>query len=318
MSVKIHVVQSGETLSKIAQRYNVELDKIKELNTHLANPENIMPGMKIKIPSVSKPVKKETVQTRAEKLASEKAKKEAVHPYIDQSPKAKPVVSEDESEMLEKQMLPLTQPIMEMPKAPPIPELPVQEAPVQQEQPTEQKQPVQQPVYPAQQQPMYYQQPQVPYHYCYYMPVHKPCGCGGKKYNTFYMPVYPAPQYQSYPFYGGMYQQGYPQVQPSSYGMGGSTTEQLEDMDDDLSEVPEIPTDMPTNEMNAWGSNYISPYPSWNTPYQGFPGYPVQQGFTPYPYSNLQQPFGGYPSNVQYGDVTGELHSNQQEDRDEE
>lgn len=48
--VKIHVVQENETLWTISQKYGVSLDSIIAANTHLANPDMIMPGMKITIP----------------------------------------------------------------------------------------------------------------------------------------------------------------------------------------------------------------------------------------------------------------------------
>lgn len=57
--MKIHIVQKGDTLWKIAKQYNVDFEQLKRLNTQLSNPEMIMPGMKIKIPSQSSPAKHE-------------------------------------------------------------------------------------------------------------------------------------------------------------------------------------------------------------------------------------------------------------------
>lgn len=58
-TVKIHIVQKGDTLWKIAQKYGVDFNELKHVNTQLSNPDMIMPGMKIKIPTGSVPVKKQ-------------------------------------------------------------------------------------------------------------------------------------------------------------------------------------------------------------------------------------------------------------------
>ncbi|MDI3411284.1 SafA/ExsA family spore coat assembly protein [Bacillus sonorensis] len=49
--MKIHIVQKGDSLEKIAERYNVDFQELKKLNSQLSNPDLIMPGMKIKVPS---------------------------------------------------------------------------------------------------------------------------------------------------------------------------------------------------------------------------------------------------------------------------
>ncbi|WP_242312905.1 SafA/ExsA family spore coat assembly protein, partial [Bacillus cereus group sp. BfR-BA-01517] len=51
--MKIHIVQKGDTLWKIAKKYGVDFDTLKKTNTQLSNPDLIMPGMKIKVPSKS-------------------------------------------------------------------------------------------------------------------------------------------------------------------------------------------------------------------------------------------------------------------------
>ncbi|WP_332694217.1 SafA/ExsA family spore coat assembly protein [Halalkalibacter lacteus] len=58
--MKIHIVQKGDTLWKLAQKYGVNFEQLKAANTQLSNPDMIMPGMKIKIPTGSVPVKKES------------------------------------------------------------------------------------------------------------------------------------------------------------------------------------------------------------------------------------------------------------------
>ncbi|EPD89988.1 LysM peptidoglycan-binding domain-containing protein, partial [Paenibacillus sp. HGH0039] len=48
--MKIHMVKKGDSLHKIAQKYNVDLDKVIEANPHIANPHQINVGEKVKIP----------------------------------------------------------------------------------------------------------------------------------------------------------------------------------------------------------------------------------------------------------------------------
>ena len=52
--MRIHIVQRGDTLWKISRNYGVSFDELKRLNAHLANPEYIVPGMKIFIPDEKK------------------------------------------------------------------------------------------------------------------------------------------------------------------------------------------------------------------------------------------------------------------------
>ncbi|PEZ10373.1 hypothetical protein CN326_00270, partial [Bacillus sp. AFS018417] len=56
--MKIHIVQKGDTLWKIAKKYGVDFEALKNANTQLSNPDLIMPGMKIKVPSNSVSIKK--------------------------------------------------------------------------------------------------------------------------------------------------------------------------------------------------------------------------------------------------------------------
>ena len=60
--MKIHIVQKGDTLWKLAKKYGVSFDELKKLNSQLSNPDLLMPGMKIKIPSNTSGTKKEAVQ----------------------------------------------------------------------------------------------------------------------------------------------------------------------------------------------------------------------------------------------------------------
>ncbi|TCK07654.1 UNVERIFIED_ORG: morphogenetic protein associated with SpoVID [Anoxybacillus amylolyticus] len=82
--MKIHIVQKGDTLWKIAQKYGVDFEQLKKINGHLSDPNMIMPGMKIKVPTAGVPVKKET-----KALVSPKKMHVKEHPYAE----AKPFVS---------------------------------------------------------------------------------------------------------------------------------------------------------------------------------------------------------------------------------
>lgn len=115
--VKIHIVQKGDTLWKIAQKYDVNFEELKQMNAHLSNPDMIMPGMKIKVPAESVPVKKK-----------EMPKKEAVQPYIDKSEKPKAVMKEQPA------------PKKEAPKMPEMPKMPMPQQPQPQPQPQMQMQ----------------------------------------------------------------------------------------------------------------------------------------------------------------------------------
>lgn len=48
--MRVHIVQKGETLWRIAKHYGIGLEELKNLNSHLANPDYIVPGMEIILP----------------------------------------------------------------------------------------------------------------------------------------------------------------------------------------------------------------------------------------------------------------------------
>lgn len=106
--MKIHIVKKGDTLWEIAKENNVDFEQLKSLNPQLSSPDMIMPGMKIKIPSDAKPVKKESM----------KEKEEVKTPYKDMSPKPLPVIKEDEKEKPKMQQKP---PMHQMPIPTPVP-----------------------------------------------------------------------------------------------------------------------------------------------------------------------------------------------------
>ncbi|BBP91205.1 hypothetical protein BsIDN1_48230 [Bacillus safensis] len=78
--MKIHIVQKGDSLWKISKKYGVDFQELKKLNSQLSNPDLIMPGMKIKIPSSGVPVK--TDHHKAKEMPKTKE-----HPYVKEKPK---------------------------------------------------------------------------------------------------------------------------------------------------------------------------------------------------------------------------------------
>ncbi|WP_425542375.1 SafA/ExsA family spore coat assembly protein [Lentibacillus halophilus] len=89
MDLKIHIVQKGDTLWEIAKEYDVDFEQVKNMNPQLSSPDMIMPGMKIKIPGSSKPVKTHDTDQKHKQKPTEK-------PYKDTSPKPTPIMKEDD------------------------------------------------------------------------------------------------------------------------------------------------------------------------------------------------------------------------------
>lgn len=73
--MKIHVVQKGDTLWTIAEQYGADFEELKMVNTHVTNPDLIMPGMKIKIPSNAVQAKS---MDQVKESAKEKKKEEII------------------------------------------------------------------------------------------------------------------------------------------------------------------------------------------------------------------------------------------------
>ena len=120
--VEVHIVQKGETLWKIARHFGISFDELKRVNAHLANPDYIVPGMKIFLPAKSAGAGKGT-EGKTSKGAEvvKKTEKEPVKV-------APPPVEKVKAPVQKKPA-----PTHEKPKAPVIPERPV--VPVIPEQP---------------------------------------------------------------------------------------------------------------------------------------------------------------------------------------
>ena len=78
--VRVHIVQKGDTLWKIAKQYTIGFDELKRLNAHLANPDYIVPGMEIYLPAL--PAKKEEVKEQPiqQQPAPAPSQKEQINP----------------------------------------------------------------------------------------------------------------------------------------------------------------------------------------------------------------------------------------------
>lgn len=103
--MKIHIVQKGDSLLKIAEKYGVDIEEVKKLNTQLSNPDLIMPGMKIKVPSEGVPVRKEPKAGKSPAPGNVKQD----HPYAKEKPKS--VVDVEDTKPKEKKSVPYVPPM---------------------------------------------------------------------------------------------------------------------------------------------------------------------------------------------------------------
>lgn len=112
--MKIHIVQKGDTLWKIAKKYGVNFDELKKLNAHLSNPDMIMPGMKIKIPTTGGTIKKESqVSTKKEQPIMKEQPIIKEQPKLKEQPVAPPPKIEEIKEVPKKPFIPkMPQPII--------------------------------------------------------------------------------------------------------------------------------------------------------------------------------------------------------------
>jgi morphogenetic protein associated with SpoVID len=124
--VKIHIVQKGDTLWKIAKKYGVNFEELKKMNSQLSNPDMIMPGMKVKVPTTGGMIKKEApMGTKPGTTVNLGVKKEmpiVEHPFAKEKPMPvpMPVVEAPKKEV------PI---IKEAPKVPYTPKMPLQVVP---------------------------------------------------------------------------------------------------------------------------------------------------------------------------------------------
>ncbi|MDG5786427.1 SafA/ExsA family spore coat assembly protein [Evansella sp. AB-P1] len=319
--MRIHIVQKGDTLWKLAQKYGVDFEELKAVNDNLSNPDLIMPGMKIKIPTGSVQAKKEY---QKENLSvnfgtQEKAKKE--QPKAKEVPvkeKTPPPSIKEEKEAPIPVPTPPKVPMKETPsyhmhktdmnfniykqKAAPIPAPP--KMPKQKEAPTVKKPVEKQPKPVETKQPMPVD--------CYPVPPMYQQGC------------YPCPPYYGYPAYPGVapvpahpYQHGghvspQPMQQPMQHQPGAPAPHphgfygEVDKTKKGNKEQPDVNYDT----IQGYGDVTAVPYQQPHTPYFPMPvqthhGHGVNQYMQPYmhtvptPPQNPMQP--NYPSQQGYG-----------------
>ncbi|WP_256860456.1 SafA/ExsA family spore coat assembly protein [Paraliobacillus ryukyuensis] len=263
--MKIHIVQKGDTLWNLAQKYGVDFEELKQMNAQLANPNMIMPGMKIKIPTSSK-----QVQTQP-------TKDKTMQPYKDMSPKAMPVINEDDSKPAPniKKTMPKPTPVAPTPQMQPIqlPDLPnfystnynidvdyedndteINQTTIQQMNETHKQAPIQQqPIQQApQQQPM-----QVPMYHPPMMPMHPCMPC---------MPMHVMPPmmqpWQTMPQGDPCEKYSTPQAWMQQEPMPFQPNEEL--MESPSVEMPPLPPQMPMQQQ----SMPMPPNEYWQQPKQ--------------------------------------------------
>ncbi|WP_143415133.1 SafA/ExsA family spore coat assembly protein [Geobacillus sp. E263] len=131
--MKIHIVQKGDTLWKIAQKYGVDFEQLKKMNGHLSNPDMIMPGMKIKVPTAGVPVKKEAPKKETKINLAPKKEENIEHPYAHTKPFASVNIEAEFSEPIKEEKVNKAPEavVNEAPKAPikEAPKAPIEEAP---------------------------------------------------------------------------------------------------------------------------------------------------------------------------------------------
>ena len=106
--MEVHVVQKGDTLWKISRQYGISFEELKRVNAHLANPDYVVPGMKIFLPD----------QVKKPSTGAEHVKK------TEKAPVKKPTVPKEE-------VAPPKQPkpLPEVPAPPKVPKPPVESKP---------------------------------------------------------------------------------------------------------------------------------------------------------------------------------------------
>ncbi|QUW22482.1 SafA/ExsA family spore coat assembly protein [Sporosarcina sp. Marseille-Q4063] len=121
--MEVHVVQKGDTLWKISRQFGVSFDELKRVNAHLANPDYIVPGMKITLPAKSK----ENIAVKKPAVAAEKKMEKAPIQAVPVEKKPAPPVQL--RPVPETPAVPGLGDLAELPEAPPMPPVPMPEVP---------------------------------------------------------------------------------------------------------------------------------------------------------------------------------------------
>lgn len=79
-NINYHIVRTNETINKIALIYQLELSEIKSLNEHISDWEHLVPGTKLRLPTIS-----ETLQDEIDDI----------EPFIEEYyPRINPIIKE--------------------------------------------------------------------------------------------------------------------------------------------------------------------------------------------------------------------------------
>lgn len=169
--MRVHIVQKGDTLWKIAKQYSVGFDELKRLNAHLANPDYIVPGMEIYLPNdqqvKEKPkehIKERPIQPPQHKPSPPQSPPPQV-PQVPQVPAPQPPMKPSPP----KGEQPMTPPIQWQPQQPVWPEFnfympwhidmtQMQQVPMRPQQPIIPQPPIHQPIIPL---PELHESPQI-------------------------------------------------------------------------------------------------------------------------------------------------------------
>lgn len=133
--VEVHIVQKGDTLWKISRQHGISFEELKRVNAHLANPDYIVPGMKIFLPES----KGKAVETKQPSVGGGQEKGKPVEKIVKVEKKEEPVAkpAPPKAEM-EKPKEPIPLPTVPKPPtitskpAPPKPQAPKEERPKKQ------------------------------------------------------------------------------------------------------------------------------------------------------------------------------------------
>lgn len=115
--MKFHIVQKNESLWSIAKKYGVDFEQLKMANGQLSNPNVLMPGMKVKVPTDH--VKEQPTHHKHEQMKKEQQK----HPFVEQK--------EHKKEVQKPAPKPAPKPKSEAPTPQPTPKPPKKEQPKQ-------------------------------------------------------------------------------------------------------------------------------------------------------------------------------------------
>ncbi|MEH6936633.1 SafA/ExsA family spore coat assembly protein, partial [Bacillus sp. JJ664] len=109
--MRIHIVQKGDTLWSIAQKYNIDYEELVKLNAQLSNPEMIYPGMKIKVPEKMK--EKQAPLGSQKEVQLSKEPKTSIKLDVDEKEQVQPVTEQPApvAEQPKPAVQPITKPV---------------------------------------------------------------------------------------------------------------------------------------------------------------------------------------------------------------